>query len=144
MQQTLKHGQFTAVFKTDKDSYTQTVSPLTQEDIAEGWRLVLPQRGNTATVHHFSVYLSQLPFHLWRDLKTNWNDEKQDHYLPINDGIYQYSVKTSPHDKDIKRLYRLSFNYHRNKDEIIRLYNHLEEQRVKGWLMIHVKNIITA
>ena len=28
------------------------------------------------------------------------------------------------------------------KNEIIQLYNYLEQQQIKGWLMIRVKNIL--
>jgi hypothetical protein len=140
----VKHGQFKATIKTsDEKTVEYVVNPPTQEELADGWRLIVPHRSKNSTVHHFSVYLSQLPPYLWKALCSSWTDDTE-HYNFIDDGIYQYSVKMSKHDEDIKKLFSHVMKQYPNKSQVAKLYNHLEKQRVKGWLMIRAKNIINA
>ena len=139
----LKHGQFKVKSKnTDGDMVETVVNSLNQEEMADGWRLVLPRKQSNSTVHHFSVYLSQLPEHLWKYLSKS-NNENDEHYLPINDNIYQYSVKISKYDDEIQQLYNNIMNPYHDKNQIAQLYNHLEKQRVKGWLMIRANTLFT-
>ncbi len=139
-----KHGQFKVTLKTlENKSYDYVINPLSQDELADGWRLVLPKRGRKSTVHHFSIYLSQLPPYLWKFLQTSWTDNVE-YYDTINDGIYQYTVKMSKHDEDIRKLYKLVMNQCPDKEKIAPLYDHLEKQRVKGWLMICASNILNA
>jgi hypothetical protein len=140
----LKHGQFKATFKTsDKRTVEYVVNHPTQEELADGWRLVVPHRSKNSTIHHFSVYLSQLHPYLWKAFRTSWTDNTK-HYNPIDDGIYQYSVKMSKHDEYIQKLFNLVMNKYSDRSQVAKLHDYLEKQRVKGWLMIRAKNIISA
>ncbi len=140
----LKHGQFKVYFNTlDNTPVEHVINPPTQEELAEGWQLVVPHKGKNSTIHHFSVYLSQLPPYLWKSLQKTWDDNSEQ-YKTIEDGIYQYSVKMSKHDDQIQQLYELVIKHYPNKSEVSKVYDYLEKQRVKGWLMLRAKNIITA
>ena len=140
----LKHGQFKTTIKiSDNDVVEHVVNPPSQEELADDWHLVIPQRRKNSTVHHLSIYLSQLPPYLWKSLHTSHTDNTE-HYIPIDDGIYQYSVKMSKYDDEIQQLYKLVMEQYVDKNKMVQLYNHLEKQRVKGWLMIRAKNILSA
>jgi hypothetical protein len=136
----LKHGQFKTTFKTSDKTFDYIINPPTQNDLAEGWRQVVPRKRKDSTIHHFSIYLSELPSYLWKNLQTI--DNNNEYYKVINDGIYQYSVKMSKHDGEIQKLYKLVMSQVLDKNQIYLLYDYLEKQRVKGWLMIRAKNII--
>lgn len=130
----LKHGQFYVQHK-DKDGKRQKVlvNPLSQEDIAEGWSLVLPRANKKSTTHHFSVYLSQLPPHLWN--RVFIDASKPDSYYEIKDKIYTYSVKMSKHDGEIKKLKKLVMAKYHDVDAITKQFKLLQSARVKGWVM---------
>jgi hypothetical protein len=139
----LKHGQFITTMKTkDNHKVQHTVDHLTQEELADGWRLVMPRVRKDSTIHHFSIYLSQLPPYLWAQLRENHSSDEE-HYEPINDSIYQYSVKPSKHDSKITELYKQVMKTHPDRERVSGLYKYLEEQRVKGWIMIRAKQILS-
>jgi hypothetical protein len=141
-EQGLRHGQFRIQMKASEDNLIEhVVEHLSQEDLAEGWRLVMPRVYQDSTIHHFSVYLSQLPPHLWKKLRLNRNKHNGE-YRTINDGIYQYTVKPSKNDKVIMELYNLVQSNYPDNSEITRVYRFLEEQRVKGWVMVKARNIL--
>lgn len=138
----LKHGQFKVKFLTeDFKEVEHIVNPLTQEEIAEGWQIKMPHAHKDSTIHHFSVYLSQLPPHLWKSLYKTYNEDGE-HYRTIHDGIYQYSIKMSKYDSYLQKLYTLLMLQYPDIDQVSKLYEHLEKQRVKGWIMIRAKNLI--
>lgn len=121
------------------------VEPLSQDDLAHGWTLVTPSQTRDKTVFHFSVYLSQLPHHLWSKLRYNTNNHniQTDEYKQIKDKIYLYSVKKSKSDSDAKQLYNLIMHDgHINKPKITELVHKLEKQNVKGWLMIRARSMM--
>jgi hypothetical protein len=136
----LKHGQF-YVYQRNTDGKTEKVlvSPLSQEDIAEGWSLVLPRAHKNSTTHHFSVYLSQLPPHLWNRVYEN---EDTNTYDEITDNIYTYSVKMSKHDDEIRRLKNLVMAKYPNVEEITKQFKVLQTARVKGWVMTRAHHIM--
>jgi hypothetical protein len=131
---------------TNQETLKYMVEPLSQEDIAAGWNLVTPTKTDDGTIFHFSVYLSQLPPHLWSKLRhvTNENNIQIDEYKNIKDKIYFYSVKYSKSDYYAKQLYQLvmSEHYYANKSKIADLVHKLEKQNVKGWLMIKARSML--
>lgn len=135
----LKHGQFKTQNKSNNEEYI--INPPSQKELAEGWHLVVPSRRKNSTIHHFSIDLSELPQYLWKYLCTSSIDNTE-YYEPIDDGIYQYSVKKSKYDDEIQKLYKFIMEKPFNKNEIIQLYNHLEQQQIKGWLMMQTKNLL--
>ncbi len=137
----LKHGQF-YVNHLDKDGKKTEVlvNPLSQEDIADGWYQVLPKPNKTSTTHHFSVYLSQLPPHLWSRVRAD--KDKTDTYRLIKDKIYTYSVKVSKHDDEIRKMYKLVRTTYPNVEEITKQFKLLQSARVKGWVMTRAHHIM--
>ena len=63
-----KLGQFKTSYVVNDEKVELLIDPLSQNDMAEDWRLVLPSINRTSTRHHFNIYLSQLPQHLWYKL----------------------------------------------------------------------------
>ncbi len=141
----LKHGQFKVKMQNaDKQSVEVIVNPPTQEDYAEGWNLVLPREHKNSTTHHFSVYLSQLPPHLWHAVRTVYDEDGSEQYAKIFDNIYHYTVKQAKTDSDVFALYNLVTKQHSYlyQEQISKLYKQLEQQRVKGWVMLRAKSIM--
>ena len=143
----LKLGQFRVKIKTGvtkDDAYVyHLVNPLTQEEMADGWEIVLPNAMKSSTVHHFSVYLSQLPPYLWRRLKTKHNESSEEYYVTIRDNIYHYSIKSSKYDEQLIMLYNEMMKRNPNFITIAELHLYLERQKVKGWIMIRAKHLLT-
>ncbi len=139
----LKHGQFKVKVKTIDDQYEEhIVDPLTQDEYAEGWNLVLPKETKKSTTHHFSIYLSQLPPHLWHAVRLEYDHEGNEHYSTIFDNIYNYTVKQSRSDNDVFKLYKLVCQNYPNLQKVEHLYKTLEQQRVKGWVMTRAKSLL--
>lgn len=137
----LKHGQFYVQHRhTDGKSVKVLVNPLSQEDIAEGWSLVLPRARKNSTIHHFSVYLSQLPPHLWNQVYVDYKNP--DTYHEITDKIYKYSVKMSKHDEEIRKMKNLVMATYPNVDEIAQQFKVLQNARIKGWVMTRAHHIM--
>jgi hypothetical protein len=137
----LKHGQFYVYHKNKDGERTKVlVNAPTQEDIAEGWSIILPRARKDSTIHHFSVYLSQLPPHLWNRVQVDYT--KSDSYREITDNIYKYSVRMSKHDNEVRRLYSLMQSTCLNMEEITQQFKALQSARVKGWVMIRAHRIM--
>ena len=134
----IKHGEFYVYHKSDKDVVKKVlISPLTQEEIADGWTLILPNVTKKSTIHHFNIYLSHLPPHLWRYIT---GEEKQE----ITDKIYKYSIKKSKHNKNVLLLYNLLHSRYLNIQKIENIFKLLQNSSVKGWLMIKAYNVIQS
>jgi hypothetical protein len=139
----LKHGQFKVKMRTIDNEYEEVVvDPLTQDEYAEGWNLVLPRETKKSTTHHFSVYLSQLPPHLWHTVRTEYTEDGNEQYATIFDNIYHYTVKQAKSDKDVFKLYKLVSQPYPDLNNVEKLYKSLEQQRVKGWLMTRAKYLL--
>jgi len=137
----LKHGQFYVNQECLEGKIIKVlIDPPSQEDIADGWNIVLPQANKYSTIHHFSVYLSQLPPHLWNKVKVN--SERDDIYEEITDNIYKYSVKVSKHDDEIHKMYNLVLAKYPNIEDIRTQFKTLQNARVKGWIMIRAHKIL--
>jgi hypothetical protein len=139
----LKHGQFKVRMLTKDNQYEDhVVDPLSQDDYAEGWNLILPKETKKSTTHHFNIYLSQLPPHLWHALRLEYDEEKNESYSTIYDNIYNYTIKQSKSDADVFKLYNLVIQNYPNLNKVEHLYKTLEQQRVKGWVMIRAKSLL--
>lgn len=140
----LSHGQFIVYDKfPDNEIVERVVNHISQEEMADGWRMVLPRPSKNRPVHHYSVYLSQLPEHLWRHLKLYTNSEGVEQYRMLRDKIYHYSVKRTPDDDLLLDLYREVTKRSLNVVHIRELLNTIDLQNYKhgGWLMIRAKKI---
>ena len=136
----LKIGQFYSFFDDMENKNKVLVSPLSQDDLARGWSLVLPRAHKKSRIHHFNIYLSQLPEHLWYQLQSD-NDERKNYNL-ISDNIYKYSVQKSEDDNTITQLYNKILQRNLDINNIRELYKALEQKRVKGWLMIRTHHLL--
>jgi hypothetical protein len=136
----LKLGQFKTTMIVDNIKNIVLINPLSQNELAEDWQLVLPTTKKTRAKYHFNVYLAQLPQHLWHHLMQDSNE----YYRLIKDNIYTYSVKVSETDDYLCRLYELlnTVDYRVHIEEINNLYSNLYKENVRGWIMIKAKNLL--
>ncbi len=134
--------------QTDKSVYT--VSMLTQNEYAHGWRQVLPRRRvfikrikNKDTdemterigtnVYKLKVNLAQLPYYLWSRIRpTHLNQQI------INDNNYQYTVEYSNVDDEVRELVSIMNNGYNvsNRERVTELLNVLKDNDVFGWVVI--------
>jgi hypothetical protein len=134
-------GQFYVYQKHSDNTKTKVlVNPLSQDELARGWSLVLPRVRNDTRIHHFKIFLSHLPEHLWNKLHTD-NDNL--HYNVISDNIYRYSVQKTDNDNYIKELYRHVMKRNFNSIIVKELYDNLKNENVKGWLMIRARYLLS-
>ncbi len=139
----LKHGQFKVRMKTVDNTYEEhIVDPLTQDEYAEGWNLVLPKETKKSTTHHFSVYLSQLPSHLWHAIHLKYDQDGNEYYATIFDNIYNYTIRQSKSDNDVLKLYNQVTQKYPNLQKVEYLTKILEQQRVKGWVITRAKSLL--
>ena len=144
----LKHGEYkiklTHLDHNNKINLIDAVvKPLTQEELADGWLQVLYNQ-KKEMVHHFSIYLSQLPMNLWSKVRrTHTTDKNKDYYQKIKNSNYHYTIKYSSNDELILELYKNVMSKTSDLNKIRRLYKELDENRVKGWLMIRARRMIT-
>ena len=141
----LKIGQFKVKMMDNEKEVDVIVNRLTPEEMADGWQQVLPHRKNKDDFYHFSVFLSQLPNHLFPRLRMipDAKAESGERWKTINDQIYQYSVKTTPHDAMILRLQKILQDSCHYRSEVEQLYQELTKAGVKGWLMLRAKKLMT-
>lgn len=154
-----RYGSFTV--KVGEE--TQVVNPLTQKELADGWRLVLPKvRSERITVSNgrknftrrnklykiFRINLSQLPEHLWDRRRTVYEDGVFSHYV-VKDNLYLYIVNQTPVDNEITQLFNYvnstnnSNNF--NEDDMLHIRSivqTLEDNDVKGWVHIRGKRLL--
>jgi len=135
-----KLGQFKTKMIVNEALVEVLIEPLSQSELAEDWQLVLPKKTKNNTRHHFNIYLSQLPQHLWHHLLTD--DDK--YYKLITDNIYSYSVKVCETDTKLYNLFNMinSKDYRVYLTEINNLYSELYKENVRGWVMIKTKKLL--
>ncbi len=141
----LKHGEFkTYVKKLGENGIVKNeihyFKMLNQNDLADGWKQILPKRNKKSTIHTFSICLSHLPEHLWYKVKRDYNTPNN--YKIIRDNICFYNIKPSNNDELIKDLYYNIMSKTPNKQIIKELYDILFEQNVRGWLMCRANRLI--
>ena len=142
----LLHGQFYVYDKLPENVVVdRLVNPLSQEEIADRWRMVLPRPSKNRPVHHYNVYLSYLPEHLWCHLKLYTNSNGITQYRLLRDNIYNYSIKQTPSDSLLFDLYREVTNYTINNGRIRELLNNSDLQNYKhgGWLILRARRMIS-
>ena len=145
--QQLKHGHFKVKLIKLNDIKTHDivesiVKPLNQEELADGWLQVLKK--NKKLIHHFNIFLSQLPMNLWGKVQRTFSKSKDDndYYKKIKNKNYHYTIKHTPQDELIFKLYQNILSKTPNLETINELYKDLEEKRVKGWVMIRAHNLL--
>jgi hypothetical protein len=134
------HGEFSVYLKKGTNpNYSRFLcSPLTQNELADGWQLVLPRRTRNNESFHFNVQLSELPPYLWYKLQEDFTNGG---YKTVKYNIYHYTVKKSSMDDMCQQLYKLVHMNNPNKDRISRLVSKLESHKMRGWLLIKAKQL---
>lgn len=143
----LSFGYYKVTFNSGKDflqdkEVVEVCKSLTQDDYAHGWQSVLPRprkgrKGHSTAqpIHHWSVTLAQLPPHLWRKLRTNYDEDGKPFHPVIKDNIYHYTVSPSEHDNNLHLLNEeLRKGYDANKTIVKDLVNKLDG--LNSWLVL--------
>jgi len=157
-----KYGSFNVeiIYQNEygkQHSKIETVSPLSQPEIADGWRLVLPKRTKKSLTKKnnedvnirktnesfFKINLAQLPPHLFKRLKSIYIEGHFLHYI-VRDNCYVYIVNSTPVDSEIKNLFKYYQLYERgftlftdeeNKEIKNSLFN-VNKLDIKGWIVM--------
>lgn len=143
----LQHGEYMIKIKQINENNdivlkSVLVKPLNQQELSDGWLRSVPR--NNSNIHHFSIYLSQLPMNLWYKVRrTHTKDKNKDYYKCIKNSNYHYTIKNSVNDEIIFELFRNIMSKTPNINKINNLYKILNENRVKGWLMVRAQNMIS-
>ena len=143
----------------ERSTQTHTVPPLNQQELSNGWRLVLPRKriiditrkndnGDEVNVRRtnesfFKINLSQLPPHLFGRLKNVYRRGQLIQYT-ARDNCYVYIVNPTPVDKHIRTLFRYCqlhdeglYNFEENNlDEIRESLSSVNQQEIKGWVVM--------
>ena len=160
-----KYGSFMANIKCSDGTFNEyTIKPLSQNEIAQGWQLVLPRRKkivvkytndkgveeerNTTNEFYFKINLAQLPRHLYGKLRPVYKNGELSHYH-ARDNIYNYIVNLTCVDKEIREL-ALFLNQHNDSianisDEMEshyrQCYQRVVEADVYGWVVFVCKRL---
>lgn len=128
------------VFNKNKGEYNE-VKYITQNELAEGWRQVVPNSGEKKLINHFSVTLAFLPEQFWRKLRKI-RSGGDDSYKVIVDGITRYTIiETNQDDTMINLFNELS----RKKPDVLLLTKYINELDVSqhtSWLVLRARHYI--
>ena len=121
------------------------VKPLSQNELAQGWQLVVPCIrysiktvegivSKSSNIHKSKVNLAQLPRHLWSKMRKLRNDNYR-----VHDKSHFYFVDKSNVDDEIyeldniiKRVYDIN-----HKERVSELLTVLKDNEVYGWIVIN-------
>jgi hypothetical protein len=161
---TKKYGSFDVNIKCENgDVQTHTVNPLTQHEIANDWRLVLPRKKvinklitknndekklRKTNESFFKINLAQLPPHLFNKYRPVYRKKNFIHYI-ARDNCYVYIVHPTPVDNEIKKLvyylelYKLSTSNISDEHilDIKKCLTALDENDVKGWVVLKASRL---
>ena len=130
------------------------VKLLSQKDLANGWRQVLPfpkstlkiiERNSKLINRKIKYYivqkinLSQLPEYLWNKLEIN-NLNENYKYKSVIDKVVKYNIIETPVDKEIIELKNILSSNSNNFTRIIELLQILEDNNINGWIIIRAKS----
>lgn len=139
---------------SNKKAVTKRFHYLTQDELTDGWKIVLPIRnmrykkdkdGNdildknnkkfsTNYIYTNEVTLAQLPEYLWKYVKNG----------VVYHNFYKFVVKETPFDEDIKKLNSLikklpDVDFFSVNELVVKL----EKNGVDGWLINRAKKFIS-
>tara|TARA_Y100000590_G_scaffold80432_1_gene89314 strand:- start:4156 stop:4668 length:513 start_codon:yes stop_codon:yes gene_type:complete len=147
-----------------KKTKTYTVSPLSQQELSNGWRLVLPKKkyinvtrkndNNEDVVvrktneSFFKINLAQLPAHLFYKLNDIYRKGEFSQYT-ARDKCYVYIVNPTPVDNEIKILFRFCQLYDNGirqftdeeKEKIRNSISIVNENEIKGWVIMRATRL---
>ena len=150
--------------KGNMDIMIYEVPKISQEELANGWKQILPKRQrlcqnldlsksslseiNAPLNHEFDITLAELPPHLWNkpiikmylylNNTSDTDNTEENYYFTIYDKIFTYNVIKSRHYETIYNLYIELKKLFKNKSGAKKLLN------LKGNEMEVLKAVFTA
>ena len=135
------------------------IKPLSQNDLAVGWRLVVPRvrritktykddHDNVVSKQGYNIYrskvnLAQLPYYLWSKSRVlriinQFTKLEDSPSIRVNDMSHHYFITPTNVDQEIKELVSLINKPFDNtyKETISNLVNILKDNNVYGWPVI--------
>jgi hypothetical protein len=124
------------------------VKYICQNTLAEGYIQVMPKIAPKKLINHFSITLAFLPDHLWCKLKEKYKNKENkennedDKYRIIKDGITRYSIVETNQDDMMFTLYD-EIHKINPKNEILQFcVDNLDVSQHSSWLIIRTKHYI--
>jgi hypothetical protein len=118
----------------------QELKYLSQKDLSEGWRQVMPKMNNKKLLNNFSITLCFLPDYLWSSLYKLKN--KDGDYI-INDGSRtRYTIIETNQDDIMINLFNELNKVLPNNDTLLSYINELDESQHNSWLVLRAKTFI--
>jgi hypothetical protein len=146
--------------KVNVDGFVERkIRHLNDEEMADGWRLVLPNyilrtaekpdNDNDKQIynrhwkfHKFNVHLGQVPYHLMFKMKKVYNDDKLVGYY-VRNKIYGYRVSLSDVDKEILNLAKVLHYRCPNYNRVKKLVKIIQSNGVKnGWVLLKANKFL--
>jgi len=136
----------------------QTVKPLSQIDLANGWKLVVPHKINTtvnsiddkgnniikvtSNIVHCKINLAQLPRYLWSQWRNQFITNQKTNIKVVDKSHYYYIEPTSI-DREIALLVDILDEPYKvvYKEQVNQLLNVLKENDIHGWCVIKAQNM---
>lgn len=118
----------------------EEVKYLSQKDLSEGWRQVMPRMNNKKLLNNFSITLCFLPDYLWSSLYKLKN--KDGDYI-INDGARtRYTIIETNQDEIMINLYNELKKQFPDAETLSAYINDLDESQHNSWLVLRAKTFI--
>jgi hypothetical protein len=118
----------------------QEVKYLSQKELSEGWRQVMPKMNYKKLLNNFSITLCFLPEYLWSSLYKKKNNEGD--YI-INDGSRtRYTIIETNQDDIMINLFNELKKVHPDNDIITSYINELDESQHNSWLVLRAKTFM--
>ncbi len=118
----------------------EEVKYLSQKDLSEGWRQVMPRMNNKKLLNNFSITLCFLPDYLWSSLYKLKN--KDGDYI-INDGARtRYTIIETNQDEIMINLYNELKKQFPDVETLSAYINDLDESQHNSWLVLRAKTFI--
>jgi len=128
------------VLNKNKGEYNE-VKYLTQHELAEGWRQVVPTNCEKKLINHFSVTLAFLPEQFWRRLRKV-RSGGDDSYKIISDGITKYTIIETNQDDTMINLYNELLKKQPNGILLSKYITELDVSQHTSWLVLRAKHYI--
>ena len=135
-----KKPNYFYVLNKNKAEYNE-VKYLTQNELAEGWKQIVPNRVDKKLVNHFSVTLAFLPEQFWIRLKKI-RSSGDDSYKVIVDGITRYTIIETNQDDTMISLYYELLSNKPNINLLNKYINDLDVSQHTSWLVLRAKHYI--
>jgi hypothetical protein len=112
----------------------EDVKYISQNDLAEGYKQVIPSYSNKKLINHFSITLCYLPDYLWKYLK-----KEGETYKIIKDGLTRYSIVETNQDELMVNLFNEIKKSNPNVEKLSLLVNEIDESQHNSWLILRAK-----